>query len=165
MTLRLRLFLLVSATVGLTVVLVTTTVSSSARRSFATLDAQRTEAMVAQFRREFASEGEQVALRLERVAASDTILRTAVDVAANRDHAPHVNDATALASAQGLDFLDVVAANGTIISSAHWPARFGYRHSWAVGSPGVFRRRVPAGRGTAAGHGARSRRGAQGSGR
>ena len=43
MTLRLRLFLLVSATVGLTVVLVTTTVSSSARRSFATLDAQRTD--------------------------------------------------------------------------------------------------------------------------
>jgi two-component system nitrogen regulation sensor histidine kinase NtrY len=135
MTLRLRLFLLVSATVGLTVVLVTTTVSSSARRSFATLDAQRTEAMVAQFRREFASEGEQVALRLDRVAASDTILRTAVDVAANRDHAPHVNDATTLAAAQGLDFLDVVAANGTIISSAHWPARFGYRHTWAVGSP------------------------------
>jgi len=135
MTLRVRLFLLVSATVGLTVVLVTTTVSSSARRSFATLDAQRTEAMVAQFRREFASEGEQVVLRLERIAASDTILRTAVDVAANRDHAPHVNDAAVLASAQGLDFLDVVAASGTIISSAHWPARFGYRHSWAVGSP------------------------------
>jgi two-component system nitrogen regulation sensor histidine kinase NtrY len=135
MTLRLRLFLLVSAAIGLTVVLVTTTISSSARRSFATLDAQRTEAMVAQFRREFASEGEQVALRLDRIAASDTILRTAVDVAANRDHAPHVNDATALAAAQGLDFLDVVAANGTIISSAHWPARFGYRHPWAVGSP------------------------------
>jgi two-component system nitrogen regulation sensor histidine kinase NtrY len=134
MTLRLRLFLLVSATVGLTVVLVTTTVSSSARRSFATLDAQRTAAMVTQFRREFASEGDQVALRLDRVAASDMILRTAVDVAANRDHAPHVNDAVALASAQGLDFLDVVAADGTIISSAHWPARFGYRHPWAVGA-------------------------------
>jgi signal transduction histidine kinase len=135
MTLRARLFLLVGATVGLTVVLVTIIVSSSARRSFATLDAQRTEAMVAQFRREFASEGEQVALRLERVAASDAILRTAVDVAAHRDQASHVNDATEIASAQGLDFLDVVAANGTIISSAHWPARFGYRHTWATNGP------------------------------
>jgi two-component system nitrogen regulation sensor histidine kinase NtrY len=134
MTLRLRLFLLVGATVGVTVVLVTTTVSSSARRSFATLDAQRTAAMVAEFRREFASEGEQVALRLERVAGSDAILQTAVDVEANRDHALHVNDAVALASAQGLDFLDIVAADGTIISSAHWPARFGYRHPWAAGS-------------------------------
>jgi two-component system nitrogen regulation sensor histidine kinase NtrY len=136
MTLRYRLFLLVSATVGLTVVLVTTTVSSSARRSFATLDRQRTAAMVAQFRREFASEGEQIALRLDRIAASDMILRTAADVTSDRDHAPHVNDAAALASAQGLDLLDVVAADGTIISSAHWPARFGYRHPWAVGSPG-----------------------------
>jgi signal transduction histidine kinase len=135
MTLRARLFLLVGATVGLTVVLVTIIVSSSARRSFAALDAQRTEAMVAQFRREFASEGEQVALRLERVAASDAILRTAVDVAAHRDQASHVNDATEIASAQGLDFLDVVAANGTIISSAHWPARFGYRHTWATNGP------------------------------
>jgi two-component system nitrogen regulation sensor histidine kinase NtrY len=135
MTLRLRLFLIVGATVGLTVVLVTTTVSSSARRSFTTLDAQRTAAMVAQFRREFASEVEQVALRLERVAESDTILRMVVDAAANRDRAPHVNDAAALASAQGLDFLDVVAADGTIISSAHWPARFGYRHPWATSRP------------------------------
>jgi two-component system, NtrC family, nitrogen regulation sensor histidine kinase NtrY len=135
MTLRARLFLLVGATVGLTVVLVTIIVSSSARRSFATLDAQRTEAMVAQFRREFTSEGQEVALRLERVAASDAILRTAVDVAAHRDQASHVNDATEIASAQGLDFLDVVAANGTIISSAHWPARFGYRHTWATNGP------------------------------
>src|SRR5688572_29114802 len=114
MTLRARLFLLVGATVGLTVVLVTIIVSSSARRSFAALDAQRTEAMVAQFRREFASEGEQVSLRLERVAASDAVLRTAVDVAAHRDQASHVNDATEIASDQGLDFLDVVAANGTM---------------------------------------------------
>jgi two-component system nitrogen regulation sensor histidine kinase NtrY len=155
MTLRLRLFLLVSATVGLTVVLVTTTVSGSARRSFATLDRQRTAAMVAQFRREFASEGEQIALRLDRVAASDMILRTAVDVAGNRDHAPHVNDAAVLAAAQGLDLLDVVAADGTIISSAHWPARFGYRHPWAVSSPassdGAFLQAVDLPQGTGLG--------------
>src|SRR5262245_14542567 len=118
MTLRLRLFLLVSAVVGLTVILVTATVSSSARRSFATLDAQRTAAMVAQFRREFVGQGEQVAARIEHVAASDTIRRTAVDVAANRDTALHVNDAAALASDQGLDFLDVVSADGKIVSSA-----------------------------------------------
>jgi hypothetical protein len=93
---------------------VTTTVTASARRAFATLDAQRTAAMVAQFRREFASEATEIAQRVERVAASDTIIRTAVDVAAARDAASHVNDAAALASTQGLDFLDVVAADGTI---------------------------------------------------
>jgi hypothetical protein len=41
----------------------------------------------------------------------------------------------ALAAAQA-DFLDVVAADGTIVSSAHWPARFGYRHPWAGVSGG-----------------------------
>src|SRR5262245_22838897 len=128
MTLRVRLFLLVSAVVGLTVVLVTATVASSARQSFATLDAQRTAAMVAQFRREFVSQGEQVAARVERIAASDAILRAAVDVTAGRDPASHVNDAAALASAQELEFLDVVSADGKIVSSAHWPARFGYPH-------------------------------------
>jgi hypothetical protein len=81
MSLRLRLFLLVSVIIAITVVLVTATVTSSARRSFAALDGQRTTAMVAQFRREFASEAEQVALRLDRVAGTDTIQRTAVDVA------------------------------------------------------------------------------------
>src|SRR5262245_10537274 len=47
-----------------------------------------------------------------------------------RDYAPFVNDAAPFAAAQQLDFLDLVAADGTIISSAHWPAMFGYRHSW-----------------------------------
>ena len=73
MTLRNRLFALVSAAVAVTVILVTWTVSSSARRSFATLDADRSAALVAQFRREFASEREQVAARLERIAASDAV--------------------------------------------------------------------------------------------
>ena len=131
MTLRTRLFALVSAVVALTVVLVTSTVSSSARRSFAALDAQRTSALVAQFRREFQIEGDQVGLRLDRIASSDAMTRAAAEIgASHRDYASYVNEAGPLAAAQGLDFLDVVAADGTIISSAHWPARFGYRHPW-----------------------------------
>src|SRR5204863_8890318 len=80
MTLRNRLFALVSAAVALTVVLVTSTVASSARGAFAAIDAQRTAAVVAQIRREFAGEGEQVIARLERIAATDAVLRTAADV-------------------------------------------------------------------------------------
>ena len=137
MSLRTRLFALVSAVVTITVVLVTSTVSSSARRAFATLDAQRTAALVAQFRREFRAEGDQIGLRLGRIAASDTIVRMAADGGgANRDDATYVNEAGPLAAAQGLDFLDLVAADGTIISSAHWPAKFGYRHPWT--SPSII---------------------------
>jgi nitrogen fixation/metabolism regulation signal transduction histidine kinase len=132
MTLRNRLFALVSAAVTVTVVLVTWTVSSSARQSFATLDAQRTAALVAQFRREFANEGEQVAVRVERIAQSDEVSRVAADLRRSRDYAPYVNEAASLAAAQGLDFLNIVAADGTIVSSAEWPARFGYKHPWAA---------------------------------
>ena len=132
MSLRNRIFALVSAAVALTVVLVTSTVSSSARRAFAAVDAQRAAAVVAQIRREFAAEGEQVATGVERVAGSDVILRMAGGIGQSKpDFVPHVGEAAPVAAAQALDFLDLVADSGTIISSAHWPARFGYQHPWA----------------------------------
>jgi two-component system, NtrC family, nitrogen regulation sensor histidine kinase NtrY len=136
MSLRTRLLALVSAVVAITVILVTATVSSSARSSFAELDAQRTAALVAQFRREFALEGQQVGLRLDRIAASDTVVRTAAEISARRDPAAYVNDAAPLATAQGLEFLDLVSSDGKIISSAHWPAKFGYAHPWATAANG-----------------------------
>jgi signal transduction histidine kinase len=133
MTLRNRLFALVAAVVATTVALVTWTVSASARRAFEALDEQRTAALVAEFRREFAREGEEVARRMERIAASEEFRRIAIALGrAGADYAPYVNEAAPPAAAHGLDFLDVVAADGTIISSAHWPARFGYRHPWAT---------------------------------
>ena len=64
MTLRVRLFGLVGATVAISVALVTWTVSTSARRAFTELNAQRTAALVAQFRGEFTREGDQVMARL-----------------------------------------------------------------------------------------------------
>jgi len=132
-TLRTRLALLVGALVAITVVLVTMTVSAGARQSFAALDAQRSSAAIAQFRREFTSEGENVVSRIERLASSDAVRRLAADVdAAGRDYAAFVGEAGPLATAEGLDFLDLVAADGTVISSAHWPARFGVRHGWAL---------------------------------
>ena len=146
MTLRNRLTVLVGSAVAVTVALVTWTVSASARRAFETIDAQRTSALIAQFRREFASEGEEVVRRVERIAASDALRRTVLALgAAAADRAADVNDAAPLAEAQGLDFLDIVAADGTIVSSAAWPARFGYKHPWAAaphadeaGAPDAF---------------------------
>jgi len=132
-TLRTRLFALVSAVVATTVILTTWTVSSGARRAFEALDAQRTAALIVQFRREFARQSDDVAARVERMASSDVLRRTAIDLsAASADRAALVNEAVPLASAHGLDFLDIVAADGTIVSSAHWPARFGYKHPWAA---------------------------------
>lgn len=135
MRLRTRLFVFVGAVVALTVGLVTWLVSASARRAFEALDTERTAALMAQFRREFAREGEDVARRVDRVATGDELRRIAMDLAAGSDRGVHVNAAASLAAAQGLDFLDLLAEDGTIISSAHWPARFGYRHASATRGP------------------------------
>jgi len=136
MTLRTRVFALVSGVAAFTVVLATSLVSASARRAFAALDAQRTAVLVDQFRKEVARQGEQIADRVARIAVSDIVARTATNlVRGGADIAGYVDEAAPLAAAQGLDFLDLVANDGTIISSAHWPARFGYRHPWAKIEP------------------------------
>jgi hypothetical protein len=131
--LRTRLFLLVGGVVAVAVTLVTWSISTSARQSFETLDRQRTDALVLQFRRELATQQEDVKRRLDRLASTELVLRTAHEIARRgTDYAPFVNEAASLAALQGLDFLDLVADDGTIISSAHWPARFGYRQAWAT---------------------------------
>jgi two-component system nitrogen regulation sensor histidine kinase NtrY len=153
------MFLFVAMAVALTVALVTWTVSASARHAFELLDAQRTAMLISQFRREFARESEEVAHRVERIASTDTLRRTTLDLAAARaDRAVFVNEAAPLAAAYGLDFLDLVSGDGTIVSSAHWPARFGYKHPWAGGDsqrgaipPGAFLQAVELPRETALG--------------
>ena len=132
MTLRARLFAVVGLVVAASVLLVTVTISGAARRSFEALDRQRASTLVAQFRREFALQAEDVARRIDRLAASDALQRTAIDIGRRTDYAPFAGEAASIAAAQGLDFADLVAADGTIISSAEWPARFGYRLRWAV---------------------------------
>jgi signal transduction histidine kinase len=132
-TLRTRLFALVGGVVAVAVTLVTLTISSGARRSFEALDRQRTGALIAQFRREFAQQADDVARRIDRLASTDAVQRTALDISRRgTDYAPFVGEAASMAAAQGLDFVDLVADDGTIISSAQWPARFGYRHRWAT---------------------------------
>lgn len=133
MTLRMRIFALVSTLVAVTVLLVTWTVSSRARTAFEALDGQRRAALVSQFRRDFDREGEEVVRRLDRVATSDAVGRIAFATGTARANAaPYINEAAAIASAAGLDFLDLVAPDGAIVSSAEWPARFGYQHPWAA---------------------------------
>jgi signal transduction histidine kinase len=66
------------------------------------------------------------------IAASEA----AVNIAAASDQAPYYNEAGTLAAARGLDLLELVAGDGTIVSSAEWPARFGYKEDWLAGSGG-----------------------------
>src|SRR5579859_7082311 len=101
-------------------------VSSSTERAFERLDNERTAALVKQFRKEFAQRGEEVVRAAEHIARADATARIAIQP----DPSLHFNDAAALAAANGLHFLELVAGDGTIVSSAQSPARFGYKETW-----------------------------------
>ena len=131
MTFRLRLLLSFSLAVAITAALVTILVTIRARRAFERVDDQRTAALVRQFRREFERRREELARRVEAVAAMESLSRMAIEV--NRpepDLAPYYGDAGAIAAEHSLDFLEFLNQNGAIVSSAQWPARFGYQAGW-----------------------------------
>ena len=131
MSFRAKLLLLFTLSIVAVVSLVGVIVSLSLRRAFEKADAQRTAAFVAQFRSEFARRGQEVVARTESIARRDDLLRIAAELARpNADPAPYVNQAETLAASHQLDFLSLAAADGTLISSAHWPARFGYKEEW-----------------------------------
>ncbi len=134
MSFRTRLIVSFALAVALTATLVTLLVSAATRRAFEQTDDQRTAALIAQFRREFDRRRQELVRRVEAIAAAEDTLRMAVDLSRpDADPAPYVNEAGALASAHGLDFMEVLAQDGTIISSAQWPARFGYKSELPAG--------------------------------
>jgi two-component system, NtrC family, nitrogen regulation sensor histidine kinase NtrY len=125
---RRKLLLAFSTTVFVSVAAVAWMVSAFARHAFEHVNEERTATLVAQFHREFARRGEEVGRRVDTVAASEAALRVAL--ALNRgapDYAMFLSEAKTLADAQQLDFLELIDDQGTIISSAQSPARYGYK--------------------------------------
>ena len=130
MSFRRKLLLVFALTVFLCVGAVTWIVSSVTRRAFERANEAQTTALIAQFRREFSRRGDEVAHRVETIAGSDAATRMALAVSrGSADYSAYVNEAKALADNQQLDFLEFVDSSGTILSSAQWPAKFGYKES------------------------------------
>jgi two-component system, NtrC family, nitrogen regulation sensor histidine kinase NtrY len=148
MSFRTKLLALFTVTIITAVTLVGWGVSSYTRRAFELFDRQRSDALVAQFRREYAQRGEEVAHRVQGIADAEATVRMAIDL--NRpqaDASQYYNDAHGIAQSQQLDFFDIVADDGRLISSAEWPARFGYKNDWVTAekdwnSQGAFLSRV-----------------------
>jgi len=124
-TFRTKLLLLSSITVAGAVALVTGAVSIAARQGFERADGQRRSDLLAQLRRELDARGAEVVRQVERAAASAGVQRIAAGSA-------EFNQAQQESAAQDLGFLDVVQPDLTILSSAHWPARFGYKNDWEI---------------------------------
>ncbi len=142
MTFRTRLLLIFTLAVVVSVGLVEWLVSASTRERFERLESQRADALVAQFRSEYERRGQEIVRSVNGIAASDT----AVNIAAASDYSGFYQDAATLAAAHNLDLLELVASDGSIISSAEWQARFGYKEDWILQHPdwktrGAFLRR------------------------
>jgi two-component system, NtrC family, nitrogen regulation sensor histidine kinase NtrY len=131
MKFRHKLLLAFTFVVLVCVVAVASIISALAKRTFEQADQQRTAALVAQFHREFDRRGEDIVRRVDAIAKSDAAVRLAMSLNSGPpDYGAHLNDAKAAADNQMLDFLEFVENDGTILSSAAWPAKFGYKESF-----------------------------------
>lgn len=127
MSFRRKLLLMFALAVTLSVTAVTWTVSTMARRAFERADNERTAALITQFRNEFRRRGEDVVERVQTIASSETAARMALSLSREApDYGTYLNEAKTIADTQQLDFLEFADGEGKIISSAQWPAKFGY---------------------------------------
>ena len=127
MIFRRKLLAVFALTVFLSVAAVAGLVLAVTRRAFERSEDERTAALVAQFQREFNRQGEDVARRVETVAGSEAVSRMAITLSGTAaDSAGYLDLAKSMADSHQLDFLELVDEHGTIISSAEWPAKFGY---------------------------------------
>jgi two-component system, NtrC family, nitrogen regulation sensor histidine kinase NtrY len=127
MIFRRKLLAVFALTVFLSVAAVAGLVLAVTRRAFERSEDERTAALVAQFQREFNRQGEDIAGRVETVASSDAVGRMAITLSGTAaDSAGYLDLAKSMADSHQLDFLELVDEHGTIISSAEWPAKFGY---------------------------------------
>jgi len=127
MTFRRKLLAVFALTVFLSVAVVALLVLGVTRKAFEKSEEQRTTALVTEFQREFTRRGEEVAQRVEAIATSNPVSRMATAVnGTSADSAEYFELARQMAEGYQLDFLEFLDGHGTIISSAQWPAKFGY---------------------------------------
>jgi two-component system, NtrC family, nitrogen regulation sensor histidine kinase NtrY len=132
-TLRSKLFCIYTLAMLLAVALVAVGVSDVTRRAFDDLNRAHGDALVAQFQKEFQRRKEDVVHRVKEIAEDESTLRMAIDLSrAQADVSMYVNLARGNAQSHQLDLLDFTANDGAIISSAEWPARFGYKLDWVT---------------------------------
>lgn len=128
MSFRRKLLLLFALTVFVSVVTVAWIVSLATRRAFERANEAQTATLVGQFQKQFRQRAEDVAKRVEAIATSESTTRMALDLTRKiSDAGSYLNEAARIAESHQLGFLEFIDVQGTIISSAQSPAKFGYR--------------------------------------
>ena len=138
MTLRQKMLLMLALTVMGVVAAVGWTGSVRVRHVFEDIDRQQTEMLVGQFQREFNQRGADTAEAVHRMADSDVLKRIAFDLNNGGDSAPYLTVALPLAQEYRLEYLELVAHDGSIISSLQWTARFGYKEPAIAAAGGLY---------------------------
>lgn len=126
MSLRQKLLLLMSLTVAAAVAAVAWTVLVRIRHVFEQRDQEETALIVSQFQREFHYRSTEVASSVDRLAVSERARSMAFEMVQSGDAWPYLKEAQSMSQLGQLDFLEIVGPDGNVVSSAQWPARFGY---------------------------------------
>ena len=139
MKFRRKLLLLFALTIVMCVAAVAFLISYLTRRTFEAANHKRSTAVVDQFSREFARVAISVSKKVKDVAEGELVQKIAVSINQGPpDYGAYLNAATSIADAQHLDLLDFIDDQGTVLSSAEWPARFGYKSALPSRVPGTF---------------------------
>jgi len=156
-TFRTKLFVMFVIALLLSVGVVAVGVTVVTRQAFQESNRQHSEALVAQFEREFERHKQDIVHRVQGIADAEATVRMAIDLSRPKsDVSVYVNDARGVSQSHQLDFLDFAGDDGSIISSNEWPARFGYKIDWLTppqdwASLGAFLMKVDAQDGPALG--------------
>ena len=133
MSFRTKLFLAFLITVLGSVSVVAYAVTRYTRAVSEEGDAQRTEAIVAQFQKEFDQRGEQIVQQVKNIADADMTMKVAIDLATrSMDQSIFRQEANGAAQDHNLDFVEFVSWDGTLISSVQYPSRIGHKNDWVT---------------------------------
>jgi len=133
MSFRSKLFLIFLVTVLASVSVMAYGVIRYTGAAFEETDKERTEAIVAQFQKEFAQRGDQIVQQVKNIADAEITMKVALDLATRTlDQSIFFHDANGAAQDHNLDFVEFVSWDGTLISSAQYPSRVGHKNDWVT---------------------------------
>ena len=136
MRFRTRLLLIFTVAILASVGVVDLLVLGITRQAFERSETQRADALALQFRNEFDRRRRELVRTVDAIAAAEAT-RT---IAIQPDYTQYYDYAGPQAASHDLDLLELVAADGAIVTSAQWPARFGYKEEWLTGGEDWKRR-------------------------
>ncbi|OLE56954.1 MAG: hypothetical protein DMG35_14975 [Acidobacteria bacterium] len=133
MSFRTKLLLVVLLTIFASVSVVAYGVTHYTSVAFEEMGRERTEALVAQFKKEFVQRGEEIASQARNIAEANFTEKMAIDLPRpNADLSTYFSDAHGAAQDHGLDFVEFVRYDGVLVSSEQFPARVGHKNDWVT---------------------------------